>query len=564
MLFSLYRPSSAPRYVRYRHLTDYLLAKNMEWKENEKYSAPGITFYNTELFDFFRVTVAHADPNPDREEINMNAKRRFSLVFLLVAMSLIMAASPVFSQQCTEVPGTRYNMNNVNRWLAEANQFLGRCSGSNYNDCREADKRLGEADVAIVQILTECTRGNCLRGRLDTLAGAAGRLAELSRRLVRQSGMRRTYDNTLVTVNSWRSTRMCPTARCRQYATMAVSHNQENLRRRCGFTGTRWTSEYKGHYDWCFTAPQSLADAETKARADALRQCQSRPDHGPRCRQYASTAVSQNQENLARKCGFTGTRWTSDYQGHYKWCMGVQQSYASSETLARANALRQCQSRPDHGPRCQKYASTAVSQNRENQLRRCGYTGARWTGDYQGHYKWCMSASQSLADSETMARANALRQCKPQPNNGPRCQQYASTAVSQNQENLRRKCGYTGARWTSDYQGHFRWCMAAPLDTASSETMARTDALNKCKPQAQVRSCPGPGMTVIHKLVNPPPYTGYSVICRDSSGKLWMQGANAAPVTSIVKEQWNNQTGCYDRSRVVTPSGTLAGRLCKP
>ena len=356
----------------------------------------------------------------------MNVKKLFPLVLILVAVSLMMAVPLAFSQQCTAVPGTRYNMDNVNRWLTEANQFLGRCSGSNYNDCREADKRLGEADVAIIQILTECTRGNCLRGRLDILAAGAGRLAELSRRLVRQSGMRRTYDNTLVTVNSWRSTRMCPTDRCQQYARTAVSQNQENLRRRCGFTGTRWTNEYKGHYDWCFTAPQNLADAETKARADALRQCQSRPSHGPRCQQYARTAVSQNQENMRRGCGFTG---------------------------------------------------------------------ARWTNEYQGHYNWCLAAQQSLADAETKARADALRQCKP---------------------------------------------------------------------QAQARSCPGPGMTVIHKLVNPPPYTGYSVICRDGSGKLWMQGANAAPITSIVKEQWNSQTGCYDRSRVVISSRTIEGRLCKP
>lgn len=351
--------------------------------------------------------------------------KRFPIVIAPAAVFLIIAATlPVFSQECTEVPGTRYNVPYIDRMLGEANGLLSGCSAGNSN-CREADKRLDEADVAIIQILTECTStGNCLRGGIGTITNRAGRLADLSRRLVRQSGMRRTYDNTLVTVQSWENTRRCPTVRCEQYARTAVSQNQENLRRKCGYTGTRWTSEYKGHYDWCFTAPQSLADAETNARTDALRQCKPQPDNVLRCQQYAGTAVSQNQENLRRNCGFTGSRWTNEYQGHYNWCMAVQQSVADAETNARANELRQCQSKS--------------------------------------------------------------------------------------------------------------------------------------------RSCPGPGMTIIYKLVNPPPYTGYSVICRDGSGKLWMQGANAAPITSIVKGKQNSQTGCYDESKVVISSRTIAGRLCKP
>ncbi|HOW54066.1 MAG TPA: hypothetical protein PLR60_05355, partial [Syntrophorhabdaceae bacterium] len=293
--------------------------------------------------------------------------KRFSLVIAPAAVFLIVAATlPVLSQECTEVPGTRYNVPYIDRMLGEANGFLGGCSAGNSN-CREADKRLEEADVAIIQILTECTStGNCLRGGINTISNRAGRLADLSRRLVRQSGMRRTYDTTLVTVNSWMNTRRCPVDRCRQYANTAVSHNQENIKRKCGFTGTRWTSDYKGHYDWCFTAPQNLADSETQARANELQQCASRPNHGPRCQQYASTAVSQNQENLRRNCGFTGGRWTNEYQGHYNWCLAVQQSVADAETNARANDLRQCQQQPNKGPRCQQYASTAVSQNQEN------------------------------------------------------------------------------------------------------------------------------------------------------------------------------------------------------
>ncbi|MDD3846396.1 MAG: hypothetical protein PHC90_08545 [Syntrophorhabdaceae bacterium] len=426
----------------------------------------------------------------------MTAKKRCLIVILPAVVSLmIMAVSPVFSQQCRQVPGTRYNIDNINRWLQEAQGFLGGCSRSSYDACRQADKRLQEADVAIIQILTECTMGNCLRGRLDDLTAVSQRLARLSGQLVSQSGMRRTYDNTLVTVNSWRSTRMCPVARCQQYANAAVSHNKENLARKCGFTGTRWTSDYKGHYDWCFTAPQNLADSETRARADALRQCRTnQANRGPLCQQYARTAVSQNQQNLNKKCGYAGARWTGDYQGHYKWCLGNQQSVADSETRARADALRQCQAnQANRGPLCQKYASTAVSQNQQNLAKKCGYKGARWTGDYQGHYKWCLGNQQSVADSETKVRADELNRCQSKP-----------------------------------------------------------------------KSCPGPGMTVVHKFVNPPPYTGALVICRDGTGKLWLQGANAAPIASLTRGKLNRQTGCYDGSKIGVPGRTIDGRLCPP
>jgi len=393
-----------------------------------KYSLTNILplFYTPTVEKQYLINQFHGKKQNEKGVI-MTIKGRFFLVLVMVCASLTITVvvSPVFS--CTQVPGTRYNMPNIDTWLREAVGFLGGCSQSSYDACREADKRLREADVAIVQILTECTTGNCLRGSLDALTDRAARLADLSRRLVMQSGMRRTYDNTLVTVNSWRGTRMCPVARCQKYASTAVSQNQENLAKKCGFTGTSWSSDYKGHYDWCFTAPQNLADSETRARADALKQCKPvQANRGPACQKYASTAVSQNQQNIAKKCGYGGGRWTPDHQGHYTWCLSVQ---------------------------------------------------------------------QSVADSETQARADALKQCKPGP---------------------------------------------------------------------KTVSCPGPGMTVVHKFVDPPPYGGYFVICRDGSGKLWKQGADAAPITSLTRGRWNSQISCYDGTKIVVSSRTIEGRLCKP
>ena len=58
------------------------------------------------------------------------------------------------------------------------------------------------------------------------------------------------------------------------------------------------------------------------------------------CREYANTAVRQNQENLKRRCGFTGPRWSSDFQGHFQWCLQVPEKMANTETRARNRALK--------------------------------------------------------------------------------------------------------------------------------------------------------------------------------------------------------------------------------
>jgi len=65
-------------------------------------------------------------------------------------------------------------------------------------------------------------------------------------------------------------------ARCDIYARIAVAQNDANLQNRCGFTGGRWVSDYRYHFDWCRS--QSVADtkSETAERQRMLDQCASR------------------------------------------------------------------------------------------------------------------------------------------------------------------------------------------------------------------------------------------------------------------------------------------------
>jgi hypothetical protein len=131
--------------------------------------------------------------------------------------------------------------------------------------------------------------------------------------------------------------------------------------------------------------------------------------------------------------------------------------------------------------RCEPYANTAVAQNNENVQRHCGFSGARWSSDFNMHFNWCMTVAPAIADGETQARVNDLARCRTQVDPArARCEQYTRTAISQNDENLRRRCGYTGARWHADYQVHFDWCLRAGERATESETRIRVEDLRKC------------------------------------------------------------------------------------
>jgi hypothetical protein len=57
---------------------------------------------------------------------------------------------------------------------------------------------------------------------------------------------------------------------------------------------------------------------------------------------YARIAIAQNEANLANRCGFTGGRWTSNYQTHFSWCQAVSDADSKAETAERQRMLDEC------------------------------------------------------------------------------------------------------------------------------------------------------------------------------------------------------------------------------
>jgi hypothetical protein len=60
------------------------------------------------------------------------------------------------------------------------------------------------------------------------------------------------------------------------------------------------------------------------------------------CRDYASGAIAQQNDNLNRGCGFSGSWWNTDYYYHYNWCSKVPNDQVAWGMNVRATALQSC------------------------------------------------------------------------------------------------------------------------------------------------------------------------------------------------------------------------------
>lgn len=60
------------------------------------------------------------------------------------------------------------------------------------------------------------------------------------------------------------------------------------------------------------------------------------------------------------------------------------------------------------------------------------------------------------------------------------CQWYGSTALKQQQQNEKLKCGFTGPEWHSDLSRHSAWCGQVPPDVWKASARQRDQMLADC------------------------------------------------------------------------------------
>ncbi len=60
---------------------------------------------------------------------------------------------------------------------------------------------------------------------------------------------------------------------CRAYAKAAVASARENVRLKCGLTGSRYSPSWQLHYGWCMSAGRGSVAGERNIRMSELQAC---------------------------------------------------------------------------------------------------------------------------------------------------------------------------------------------------------------------------------------------------------------------------------------------------
>lgn len=63
------------------------------------------------------------------------------------------------------------------------------------------------------------------------------------------------------------------------------------------------------------------------------------------------------------------------------------------------------------------------------------------------------------------------------------CQWYATTALKQQQENDKLKCGFKGDAWSMDIKAHTNWCATVAPDVWKAAAQKRDQELQACAAQ---------------------------------------------------------------------------------
>lgn len=61
------------------------------------------------------------------------------------------------------------------------------------------------------------------------------------------------------------------------------------------------------------------------------------------------------------------------------------------------------------------------------------------------------------------------------------CSSYAKLSLKQQQENVRKNCGFSGPEWTSDMKALVTWCSKSPPQAAQAMLQKRNAALASCQ-----------------------------------------------------------------------------------
>ncbi len=191
---------------------------------------------------------------------------------------------------------------------------------------------------------------------------------------------------------------------CTAYTQNALIHFQTNVRFRCGAAGPEWSTDGRGHLNWCLRALQDSGEKGERSRLGRLAGCSKEAV----CTAYAKTAFQVNRQRARLRCHLDlrspARRWHSHEPSHFGWCMSTPQEWIESESITRLQSINACE-------KCAPYAQLAVLHDTINKNRGCRLSGDPWNGDWHGHYDWCVQSDNWELNRGHNGRRAALRSC---------------------------------------------------------------------------------------------------------------------------------------------------------
>ncbi len=280
---------------------------------------------------------------------------------------------------------------------------------------------------------------------------------------------------------------------CNRFALTAQailrSAGQNNCRLQESLPNTQWLGGYERAYAWCKKNRDEANETTLRAARASLSSCLLRGG-GPyieRCDAYAKTAVRQYDKARRNDCGFSGSRWNSNYRRHYQWCLKVDPWDIENEIQVRKDALQRCIAQGGGGAEgkiaCDHYSRLASEQTRSNRKQNCGLKGRRWLANYDRHFAWCSKTSKVNRDAELRYREAELSKCFERGGGeyNETCDTYAVRAVKQYKKNVERGCNYRGKYWHDSYLRHYKWCVKASSGRRVRKMLERKALLSTCK-----------------------------------------------------------------------------------
>ncbi len=151
------------------------------------------------------------------------------------------------------------------------------------------------------------------------------------------------------------------------------------------------------------------------------------------CDRYAANAVQHQRTNLARRCGFRGQRWHTNFGGHKTWCVFTNGRVRQREHRHRVSKLASCKltvippkpqpvpaPKPQgavgtllpHAAFCQNYASRSTEiARRIRRVCKSGYYRVDFNGQLRKCLSWSDSRRRATADGGIAVLIRALEIC---------------------------------------------------------------------------------------------------------------------------------------------------------